>query len=198
MSSIAVNGTRLFYTLTGNDGPPLILVHGSWADHSDWEFVIPAFARRFRVLAYDRRGHSQSERAPEVDNVDADTADLASLMGQLDLAPAHVVGLSAGGCIALRLAARRPDLFRTVAVHEPPLIGLLADDHEHGPLMRDVIVRIEAVVERIEQGDAEGGARHFVETVALGPGAWEMLPPEVRQLIVSNAPTFLSDARDPT
>jgi pimeloyl-ACP methyl ester carboxylesterase len=197
MSFIAVNDTRLFYTLTGIAGPPLVLVHGSWADWSDWELVIPAFARHHRVLAYDRRGHSQSDRAPRVDGIAADVADLAALIETLDLAPAHIVGLSAGGCIALRLAASRPELVRCISVHEPPLMGLVMNDPENGTLMRDVIARIKDVVSRIEQGDPEGGARLFVESLVLGPGAWEMIPPEWRHLMVANAPTFLSDARDP-
>jgi pimeloyl-ACP methyl ester carboxylesterase len=149
------------------------------------------------VLAYDRRGHGQSERAPAVDNVGADVADLAALIESLDLAPAHVVGLSAGGCIALHLATQRPDLVRSVAVHEPPLIGLLAADPEYGPLMWDVIAQIDAVVARIEEGDAEGGARLFVETLALGRGAWDLIPPEWRHLMVDHAVTFLGDVRDP-
>jgi pimeloyl-ACP methyl ester carboxylesterase len=183
--------------MTGNAGPPLVLVHGSWADQSDWGLVIPAFSRSFRVLAYDRRGHSQSERDTTVDNIEADVSDLAALIETLGLAPAHIVGLSAGGCISLHLATKRPELVRSVAVHEPPLIGLVASDPEHGPLMWDVIARIDAVVARIEAGDAQGGARLFVETLALGPGAWERIPPEWRHLMVDNATTFLGDVRDP-
>ncbi len=197
MPTLAANGTHLYYTMTGDAGPPLVLVHGSWADQSDWDLVMNGFARSFRVVAYDRRGHSRSERVPAIDTIEADVADLVALIEQLDLAPAHVVGLSAGGCIALHLATQRPELIRSVAVHEPPLIGLLAADPEHGPLMWDVIARIDAVVARIKADDAEGGARLFVETLALGPGAWEMIPPEWRRLMVENAATFLGDVRDP-
>jgi pimeloyl-ACP methyl ester carboxylesterase len=197
MPSIAVNGTYLSYTMTGTAGPPLVLVHGSWADQSDWELVIPGFAQSHRVLAYDRRGHSRSEHAPTVDGIAADVVNLASMIETLDLAPARVVGLSAGGCITLRLAAQRPDLVRSISVHEPPLLGLVKDDPKNGALMRDVTTRIMDVVARLEAGDGEGGARLFVESLVLGPGAWEMIPPEWRHHMVDNAATFLSDARDP-
>jgi pimeloyl-ACP methyl ester carboxylesterase len=109
MPTATVNGVRLSYTIIGDEGPPLVLVHGSWADRGDWELVVPALAEHFRVLTYDRRGHSQSERPPGQGSYDEDAADLAALIEQLDLAPAHVVGLSSGGAIVLRLAARRPE-----------------------------------------------------------------------------------------
>ena len=197
MPHITANGVRLFYTLAGDAGSPLVLVHGSWADHRDWDLVAPVFAKRFRVLTYDRRGHGQSECPPEQGSVEEDAADLAALIEHLRLAPAHIVGLSLGGSIVLRLAACRPDLFRSLSVQEPPLFDLLADDPDQGPVMQEVLNRIRAVAARLEAGDADGGARQFIETVALGPGAWEYLPPEICQLLIGNAPTFLDETRDP-
>lgn len=82
MPSISVNGVRLFYTLSGATGPPLVLVHGAWADQRDWELVVPHLAQRFRVLTYDRRGHSQSEAAAGPGSLDEDAADLAILLEQ--------------------------------------------------------------------------------------------------------------------
>lgn len=197
MPAVNVNGVRLFYTLTGDAGPPLVLVHGSWADWSDWELVLPALTQHFRVLAYDRRGHSQSQRVPGQGSVDEDAADLAALIEALDLAPAHVAGLSSGGSIALRLATRRPDLLRSVSAQEPPLFGLLAHDPDHGPMMQELMAQIQTVAARLAAGDTEGGARQFVEEIALGPGAWAQLPPEEKQLLLSNASTFLDETRDP-
>jgi len=48
-------GTPLAYWLCGN-GPPLVLVHGTAADHSRWRPVLPALEERFTVYAIDRRG----------------------------------------------------------------------------------------------------------------------------------------------
>jgi pimeloyl-ACP methyl ester carboxylesterase len=84
--------------------------------------------RRFRVVSYDRRGHTGSEDSPEPGTRRDDEDDLADLIGALDLAPANVVGSSFGASIALGLAARRPELFRTLCAHEPPLLSLAADD----------------------------------------------------------------------
>ena len=120
MPQIKVDGVALYYELEGS-GEPLALVHGSWGDATNWRFVVPGLAESFRVLAYDRRGHSRSEPPDQPGSVDEDGDDLAALLEALDLAPAHVATNSWGGNIALRLATRRPDVFRSLSCHEPPL-----------------------------------------------------------------------------
>jgi pimeloyl-ACP methyl ester carboxylesterase len=175
MPEQSVNGAKLFYELVGS-GDPLVLVHGSWVDHDSWQPVVAGLVRSFRVMTYDRRGHSLSERPLGQGSRREDEEDLAALIEALDLAPAHVAGNSFGGSIALGLAARRPELFRSLIVHEPPLLGLVADDAELRPLMREFWGRIEAVADQLRAGDIEGGTKRFVEEVALGPGAWEQLP----------------------
>ena len=55
-----------------------------------------------------------------------------------------------------------------------------------------------AVGKLIAAGDHEGAARQFVEEVVFGPGAWENeLPPEIKKVLVENAPTFLDELQDP-
>lgn len=195
-AAVVVNGVRLYYELHGG-GEPLVLVHGSWDDAAVWESVVPGLAEAFTVLVYDRRGHSRSERPGTQGSVDEDGDDLAALVEALDLAPAHVVASSFGGNIALRLATRRPALFASLSCHEPPLFGLL-DGHQEGREMLQHVRRVVmAVADRVGGGDHEGAARQFVEEVALGPGAWNELPPEEKAMLVRNAPTFLDELNDP-
>lgn len=196
MPTAIINGVRLYYDLTG-DGPPLVLVHGSWGDGAGWDPVLPALAQRFRVLTYDRRGHSRSERPPAQGSAEEDMTDLAALIEHLDLAPVHVVGVSSGASLALRLAARHPELIRSVAAHEPAFFALFANDPDAGPAMREALGHFEAVADLLNAGDAERGARQFTETVAYGPGGWELIPPERRQVLVDNAPTWVDEMRDP-
>jgi len=197
MATATVNGVRLFYQIGGDGDVPLVLVHGSWGSHETWDAVAPALSTAYRVVTYDRRGHSKSERPTAQGSVREDVADLAALIEQLGLAPAWVVGNSFGASIALRLAGERPDLLRGVIAHEPPLFALLADDPTLAPMLEEVAPRIGAVVERITSGDHAGAAEQFADTVALGPGAWAELPPDVRQIFIENAPTFLDESRDP-
>jgi pimeloyl-ACP methyl ester carboxylesterase len=196
MPTAPINGIQLYWEVSGQAGDPLVLVHGSWGDHHGWDRIVPALRRSFRVVTYDRRGHSRSERPPGPGRVREDVADLAALIEHLGVAPAHVLGNSFGGSIVLRLAAERPELFRSVIVHEPPLFGLL-----EAPAALEAVQasqkRVRAVIELLERGEMEAGARRFVETIAFGPGAWEQLPGELRQSFVHNAPTFLDEQRDP-
>src|SRR5918995_198084 len=108
MPIAVVNGVRLSYELAGDGSVPLVLVHGSWVSRHSWETVVPSLARDFRVLTYDRRGHSGSERLTTQGSVHEDVADLAALLEHLQMGPAFVVGNSLGGSIALRFAAQHP------------------------------------------------------------------------------------------
>lgn len=197
MAKAEVNGVRLFYDLNGTGDVPLVLVHGSWDSHHDWDLVVPRLADSFRVLTYDRRGHSHSERPTGQGSVREDVTDLAALIQHLGLVPAWVVGNSFGASISLRLAGERPELLRGLIGHEPPLFSLLGDDPTLIPLLEAVDQRIGAVVERIASRAHTGAAEQFVETVALGPGAWAQVPPELQQTLIENAPTFLDEASDP-
>jgi pimeloyl-ACP methyl ester carboxylesterase len=196
MSAARVNGVELYYELSGS-GEPLVLVHGSWGDHHVWDAVVGSLAESFRVLAYDRRGHSASERPAGQGSVFEDADDLAGLIDELGLAPAHVVGNSFGAAITLRAATRHPDAFRSLAAHEPPLFPLLAGT-AFEPALEEVQRRIDAVVQLLERDDQEGAAKLFADTIAVGPGAWEeQLTPQVREVFIANAPTFLDEVRDP-
>lgn len=196
MTVEVVNGVRLRYEVVGS-GDPLVLVHGSWGDHHNWDELAPLLGDRFEVITYDRRGHSESESPAGQGRVTDDVADLAALVEHLGHGPVHVVGNSFGGSIALRFAAQHPHLVRTLSVHEPPLIMLLADDPVAQPFLAGFGERIEGVVAMLSAGENARAAEQFVEQIALGPGQWELLPPPVRQTFVDNAGTFLDEANDP-
>jgi len=196
MPTATVNGVRLHYDLVG-DGPPLVLVHGSWGDGTGWDLALPVLAQRFRVLVYDRRGHSRSERPSTQGSADEDVDDLAALVTHLGLGPAHVAGTSSGAALALRLAARYPEMVLSVIGHEPPLYGPFVADPDQGPLMREALSRFTAVVARLEAGEMEAGTRLFAETYSHGPGGWDRIPPERQQVMIANSPTWVDEMRDP-
>jgi pimeloyl-ACP methyl ester carboxylesterase len=192
-----INGVGIRYEDSHTSRPPLVLVHGSWGSHRNWDLVSPGLAESFRVIRYDRRGHSESERPRDQGSIREDVADLAALIEHLDVAPAYVVGNSWGAIIALRLAIKRPDLVRAIACHEPPLIALIADDPVVGPIAGEARRRLAAVIDKLGAGDDAGGAELFVETIAMGPGMWEELPAGLRQTFVENGPTYLDECQDP-
>jgi pimeloyl-ACP methyl ester carboxylesterase len=197
MAIATANGVRLFYETAGSGRIPVVFVHGSWGSHHNWDLVASRFAEFFRVVTYDRRGHSNSERPTAQGSVREDVSDLGALLEQLGLTPSFVVANSFGASIALRLAGHRPHLLRGLVVHEPPLFQLLADEPGFGPMLAEIGRRVDAVAERIANGDHAGAAEQFAETVALGPGSWQHLPPQNRREMIENASTFLDETRDP-
>jgi len=197
MAMISVNGTRLYYEITGTSDIPVVLVHGSWGDHHNWDPVVPALARAFKVLTFDRRGHSQSARETSPGTLQDDVLDLAALLTALDFAPAHIVGNSFGAAVTLRLACERPELFRSLTAHEPPLFALLEGDAMLQAPLAAMAERVRAVVELLGAGDEIAGARLFVETIAFGPGSWDSLPESVHQTFIGNARTFFDEQLDP-
>ena len=188
-NKLSVDGVRLHVTPPAGDGDPLILVHGGWTDHRTWSALVPLLAPSFRVVSYDRRGHSLSQRGPGPSPRRQDEDDLAALIEALGAAPAHLVGSSYGASISLGLAGRRPELVRSVIAHEPPLTGLSPQPA--------VEAQFASVQDQLAAGDVERGTRRFFEKVILGPGAWELVPEHVRQAAVANAQTFVDLREDP-
>src|SRR2546423_5584583 len=99
MDSI-VNGARIHYERDGA-GMPLILLHAGVADHRMWNPQVSAFSKHFDVIRPDFRGCGESELPPGAWNP---REDVLALMDQLQLKPAHLVGCSIGGGLALDFA----------------------------------------------------------------------------------------------
>lgn len=116
MPTIVVNGTTLAYNDSGPvSGTPIVFSHSLFFDHSMFDDLAAFFsARAFRVIAYDHRNQGRSAAAMR-NHLDMNTLtkDAAGLIEHLQLDPCHFVGNSLGGFVALRLAARRPDLLLT-------------------------------------------------------------------------------------
>ncbi|MEK6441583.1 alpha/beta fold hydrolase [Pseudonocardia sp. T1-2H] len=110
--------------LEAGTGPALLLVHGHEQSATSWRWVIPALARTHRVLALSLPGHGDS--APAVGGY-APGADLAPFLAEfldtLAVGPLDVVGHSAGGAVALRLALANPARVRTLALVDSAGLG---------------------------------------------------------------------------
>lgn len=110
MPLIAANGTQLFYDLTGPEGAPVVAFSNSIGTTIEmWDAQARALAGRCRVLRYDARGHARSPVVDQPITIETLADDLAGLLDALDIARAHVVGLSLGGMTAQAFAAARPD-----------------------------------------------------------------------------------------
>lgn len=102
-----VNGTRLYYELTGR-AKPLVLIHGWSFDTRCWDDQVPALSQHFRVLRYDLRGFGKSDM-PQLGETYSHTDDLVALLDHLSIERVHVLGHSFGGRIAIDFAFNYPD-----------------------------------------------------------------------------------------
>jgi pimeloyl-ACP methyl ester carboxylesterase len=187
--TMRVGGVELHVEPPVGEGDPLVLVHGGWTDHTVFEAVVEPLARSFRVIRYDRRGHSRSQYGPGPAPRRRDEDDLAELLESIGPGPAHLVGSSYGALISLGLAIRRPDLVRSVLAHEPPALALVDDPHAQALLA--------GVQDQLAAGDVAGGTRRFFEEAVLGPGSWERIPEPLQRAAMGNAQTFIDLREDP-
>lgn len=105
---VEVPGASLHYAAYGA-GAPLLLLHGGAGSSEHWAFQVPAFARRFRVIVLDARGHGRSTRDDRPFGYHLMAEDVVAVMDALGVARAAVVGWSDGGIVGLDLAVHHPD-----------------------------------------------------------------------------------------
>ena len=142
-----VNGTKLAYVEQGR-GTTVVFVHGSISDWRTWESQRPAFAARYRYVAYSQRYFGTDPWPDDGRHFSPTThaADLAAFIRSLNAGPVHLVGWSYGGAVMSLVAAEHPQLVRTLSMHEPVIRPLLADTG-----------RGQAVDRRLRQGRRPGG-----------------------------------------
>jgi 3-oxoadipate enol-lactonase len=107
---IKVNGVDVAYRFDGpQDGPVLLVANSLMANGSMWDWNVPAFADRYRVLRYDKRGHGSSGLSAGPYSIAQLADDAIGLLDALGIAKAHFMGLSIGGMIGQQLGARFPE-----------------------------------------------------------------------------------------
>lgn len=117
--TLQVKGTTIQYHELGQ-GVPIVLSHPNISDMRSWEPIQNRLAERFRVIIYSRRYHHPNPPIPDDQGYswEAQVEDLEALIVELEIAPVHAVGSSAGAVQILLLACRRPDLFRSIILEE--------------------------------------------------------------------------------
>jgi pimeloyl-ACP methyl ester carboxylesterase len=129
-------------------GPPVVLLHGLGCGRRMWFHQILALQDRFRVIAYDQRGHGLTDAPAIATEYSAAylARDLVGVLDALKIERAAIVGFSLGGGPALALAASKPERVSRLVLAD---VGAGADDP----------VKIEGMVRRwvklIDQGAAD-------------------------------------------
>ncbi len=94
----------------------MALSHALGCELGMWDGVAAALKDRYTVLRYDHRSHGRSEAVPGPYTIDMLADDVASLIEAHAAGPVHFVGLSMGGMTAQALAAKHPQLLKSITV----------------------------------------------------------------------------------
>mgnify|MGYP002073488938 CR=1 FL=1 len=105
-----VNGLKMYYEIYGQ-GKPLVLIHGGGSTiQTNFEKVIPLFAKNRRVIAVELQAHGRtSDRNTDL-SFEQDADDVAALLKNLNIAKADFLGFSNGGTTTLQIAIRHPEI----------------------------------------------------------------------------------------
>jgi pimeloyl-ACP methyl ester carboxylesterase len=118
MPHLQLPGVRLWYEDSGGPGPAVVFAHGLLWSGRMWDAQVAALSGRYRCIRFDFRGQGQSEVTASGYDMDTLAEDAAALLENLECTSCHFVGLSMGGFIGMRLAARRPQLLRSLVLME--------------------------------------------------------------------------------
>jgi pimeloyl-ACP methyl ester carboxylesterase len=164
MTSItSKDGTAIAYERSG-DGPPMVVVHGTTADHTRWAPILGALGRRFTVCAVDRRGRGGSGDSADY-SIEREFDDIAAVVDSIG-EPVVLLGHSYGAICSLE-AATRTSLVHRLVLYEPP-IPAGTPIYDQG-----VIDRLQAI---LDSGDRSGVvSTFFSEVVRMPESELEML-----------------------
>jgi 3-oxoadipate enol-lactonase len=116
---IKANNIAISYTEAGPaEAPAIIFIHGFPLNKSMWNKQIDALKDQYRVIAFDVRGHGESEAGDDHFSINLFVSDLISFMENLAIKKAILCGLSMGGYIALYAAQKHPDLFNALILSD--------------------------------------------------------------------------------
>lgn len=108
MPKIKINDSITYYKVTG-DGHPIVFIHGGGLESSSWNSQTTFFSKRYRVIAYDIRGHGRSQVPESSYSIDDCVEDLNQLLDHLAVRRTYLAGFSMGGNIALSFTLSHPD-----------------------------------------------------------------------------------------
>ena len=109
MATIDRDGVPIYYETHGEHGEPVLLIMGLGADAHAWEFQVPDFSARHRVVLVDNRGVGRSGKPAGQYTTSQMADDALAVLDALGIRRAHVVGISMGGMIAQELALSHPE-----------------------------------------------------------------------------------------
>jgi len=148
------------YVHASGQGPPAVLVHGTFVGGPESFAAQAPLADQVRLLVVDRCGYGANPAEGATLGWPVDADDLLALLEEVG--PAHLVGHSYGGAVVAVAAGRRPDLVRSLVLVDPALHSLAADH----PAVAAMLERERAVFAQAPAMSAADWSRHWLTRVA--------------------------------
>ena len=122
--NITINNLTVSYSDHGpDDAPVIIFIHGFPLNKSMWDKQVEALKDNYRVIAYDMRGHGNSDPGIDEFSIELFVIDLLRLMEKLRIEKSILCGLSLGGYIALNAVLKHPDRFDGLILNDTQCIA---------------------------------------------------------------------------
>lgn len=117
------NDISIHYTRTGNNKPPIVLLHGLVANGMCWKNIAQALTDNFNVIMPDARGHGKSSASDSGYTYENLKNDVIAFLTAMNLSDVVLVGHSMGGLTAALVAYQSP-LIRAVILADPTFLSL--------------------------------------------------------------------------
>lgn len=114
MAKITINGCEFYYDIQGNGPETILFAHGLFMTNYAFHKQVDYFKETHRTIVFDQRGHGQSQMTESGYDLDSQTDDISHLIEFIGVGKVHFAGHSMGGFMGLRLAARRPDVVKSL------------------------------------------------------------------------------------
>jgi esterase len=187
LADIQLRDIQLHYEERG-EGLPMLLINGTASFAEVWGKAVDDLAGKGRVIIYDRRGCTRSERPDPyiTTSVHDHSRDAGELLRALGAEPAIVIGRSYGGGVALDLALRSPGSVVALVLLEPAVIGMAPEADKLLSELRDS-------VNNAAQEKGPGAAAEGLLRAVLGDQGWESFPPATQEMFSFNSPAVLAE-----
>ena len=205
---VTVNGLRIHYVEWGSPtAPPFVLIHGLDRIARTFDHVAPHLASRYRVIAYDMRGHGDSDWDPQARYVVEDhVGDLEGLVQQLGLRDVTLWGNSTGGRVAQVFAGKHPELVSRVISEDvgPERPQQIADNYarrvkqeEQGWASEDELVAVLLKSPTASEAVVRPYVRYGTKRRADGRIVWKRDPNLVKGFVVTDLWPYVRNIKAP-
>jgi len=161
MATLQVSGSQVEYVELGA-GEPVFLLHSSGSSSAQWRALAERLSHRYRVIAPDWYGHGGTAHWPGARpfHLECEAEIVLALLERVN-EPAHLVGHSYGGAVALHLAGFQTELLRSLTLIEPVAFHLLRGADT--PALAEIREVAEIVTRAVARGEYVAGFEHFVD-----------------------------------